>query len=347
MKRLEDPPVYTRLPFLRRARLRAILWLLKSLIVLRVTWVNFRSKSLPADQKPTLRKRYPNSPLPNSDVRVFIPKTYKAGDKPLPLFIDLHGGGFCMGNPLEDDKDNLIMCHQHGFCVVSIPYKLGPQYKFPHGHESVAGMITAVLADESLPVDRSRCAVGGFSAGGTMSITGTMALAPEVRAKVKGIAAYYPAVDQATGFDLKKQRQVLGPSGRDILHSMAAMFTSGYVPPGTKLDEPLLSPIYAARADLPAKISLLGCEYDVLCVEAQHMAEDLALQEPGEKVPLEGGRNGWTKGGIRWELIEKQIHGFHQIPINLEKTVDPKEKERATQRMFAGVAEWLKKEVFV
>lgn len=344
MKAPENPPVYEPLPFLRRMRLRALIWVFKSLIPLHLGWLSFRSKSLPANRKPTLVKRYANSPLPDREVRIFIPQTYKSGDKPLSLLIDIHGGGFCIGAPAVDDRDNLILCHEHGFCVVSIPYRLGPTHKWPTAPLDCAGMITAVLEDDSLPVDRSRVATMGYSAGGNLSITAVLALKPEVRAKIAGIAAYYPTVDQVPDFGLKKQRQTMAPNGKDMLHILGPAFNSGYIPPGTKKDEPLLSPIYAQRDQLPPKISILGCEYDILCVEASEMAEDLASQESGDKVPLLDGRTGWTKGGIRWELIKGTIHGFNQVPVSGAEAVLAKDR---TLKMHAGVTDWLKKEVFV
>ncbi|ORY10156.1 hypothetical protein BCR34DRAFT_615333 [Clohesyomyces aquaticus] len=67
----------------------------------------------------------------SKELGIFIPKSYKPGDAPLPLLIDIHGGGFCIAEPVSDDVDNVILAHTHGFCVVSILYRLGPKYKWP------------------------------------------------------------------------------------------------------------------------------------------------------------------------------------------------------------------------
>jgi acetyl esterase/lipase len=306
------------------------------------TFCLFRHRTisrLPPYQKPTLTKCYGR--VSSAESRVFIPKSYKHGDVPLPLLIDIHGGGFCIGEPMLDDGDNLILAHTYGFCVVSVPYRLGPKHKFPVAPEDCAAAIAAVLDDDSLPVDKSRVAVAGYSAGANLALTATQL--PGVKGRIKGVAAYYPVTNFTISLDEKIAGQKVAPDGKDILHWMSPMFNSGYLEPGVDRTDPLLSPIFANREDLPEKISILGCEYDMLCREAEQMAEDLAAVEIGEKASLPDGRLGWTKGNIRWELIEGAKHGFNQTPVKGEEGKVLKKKSEA---MHAGIAEWLRKEVY-
>jgi acetyl esterase/lipase len=332
-------PVITKpTTLLTRARLLAQLWLMKLVVN---TFCLFRHRSisrLPSDKKPTYTKRY--GPL-STESRIFIPKSYKPGDAPLPLLIDIHGGGFCIGEPMLDDGDNLILAHTYGFCVISIPYRLGPRFKFPFAPKDCAAAIAAVLDDDDLPVDRSRVAVAGYSAGGNLALTATQL--PGVKGRVKGVAAYYPVTNFTITMDEKMAGQTLAPDGKDMLHWMSPMFNNGYLEPGIDRTDPILSPIFANREDLPEKISILGCEYDMLCKEAEEMAEDLATAETGKKMPLPDGRVGWTKSNIRWELIEGAKHGFNQTPVKGEEGKLLKAK---SARMHAGVAEWLKNEVY-
>ena len=197
-----------------------------------------------------------------------------------------------------------------------------------------------MLADESLPVDRTRVAVAGYSAGGTLALAATL---PELRGRVTASVAYYPAADNSRTLAERAARQKLPPGGVDYLHGMVGMFDVGYVAPGTDRTDPVLSPIFADRADLPEKIYIIGCEYDMLCPEAEDMAEDLALHEEGERVPLGEGRVGWRKGNLQWELIEGVIHGFNQVPA---RGTEGEMRRRKTKAMHAGVAEWLKTEVY-
>jgi acetyl esterase/lipase len=46
------------------------------------------------DHNPTFTKVYPVQPSLRH--RIFVPKSYKTGDPPLPLYLDIHGGGFAL-----------------------------------------------------------------------------------------------------------------------------------------------------------------------------------------------------------------------------------------------------------
>ncbi|KAF2681601.1 alpha/beta-hydrolase [Lentithecium fluviatile CBS 122367] len=335
----QSKPITSRSPaLLTRMRLGAQLWLMKMVVAAFTLIQGRRISRLPLHQKPTYTKYY--GPVA-AESRIFIPKSYKPGDPPLPLLIDIHGGGFCIGSPMLDDPDNLILAHTHSFCVVSIPYRLGPRFKFPIAPKDCAAAITAVLDDDSLPVDKSRVAVAGYSAGGNLALTATQL--PGVKGRIKGVAAYYPVTDFTLTIDQKIAGQKVAPDGKDVLHWMSPMFNNGYLEHDVDRKDPLLSPIFAKREDLPEHISILGCEYDMLCKEAESMAENLATLEAGEKTPLLDGKVGWTKGSVRWELIEGEKHGFNQSPVRGEK--GRLMREKAT-RMHGGIAEWLKKEVY-
>jgi hypothetical protein len=86
-KGLAAPPKQS-LSLFTRVRFWVSLTLLQTL--LRVAF-RFIRKPLPASERPTYCKTYPV--YPSEECRVFIPASYKPGQsKPLPLFIDIHGG---------------------------------------------------------------------------------------------------------------------------------------------------------------------------------------------------------------------------------------------------------------
>jgi len=86
------------------------------------------------------------------------------------------------------------------------------------------------------------------------------------------------------------------------------MFNWGYITPGTNLKDPQLSVAFAPQEKLPPKMCFFGCELDMLCREAEVMAERLASERGGEIVK---GGNLWEKAGIRWEKILGEEHGKH------------------------------------
>lgn len=62
-------------------------------------------------------------------VRTYTPE--KTGG---PLYVMIHGGGWCIGDLESEDLLSRLLCGKLGFVVVSIDYRLGPEHKFPTAH---------------------------------------------------------------------------------------------------------------------------------------------------------------------------------------------------------------------
>jgi acetyl esterase/lipase len=306
-------------------------------------------KPPPAPERPTYTKYYPVRPdLIN---HVWIPQSYKPGFSPLlPLLIDIHGGGFCIGHPTVDDGDNAILCHKHGICIVSINYRKAPAFPFPTAVEDVAALIEAVLDDSDLPVDKSRVAVAGYSAGGNLCLA-----APQLSGlhkRIKGAVALYPVTDLSCSLKTKVERATPPPYRQDMLRSLSKAFNWAYIPRTQDLRNPNLSPSYASRQEFPEKLYILGCEFDLLCPEARDLAVKLADAETagGEdaltKRELGGGRTGWQRGNVTWEELKGVEHGFNQRFAHEMNKKRRAEWQTKTQQMHDGVAEWLFREVY-
>jgi acetyl esterase/lipase len=325
------------LPFLTRIQYAIGLWTYSTIVKVAILIFRF-VKPLPHTLLPTYTKKYTVRPTITN--RVFIPRTYKSGDKPLPLFIDIHGGGFAIGAPLVDGRDNAILAHQHGICVVSIGYRLAPKFRFPSLPEDCAVLAEAVINDPDLPIDRSKVAIGGYSAGGNLSLTASQVNG--LHNKIKGVVAYYPIVD-FTRSNAEKLKNRASNGKEDMLKTLAPWFKWAYLPPGTDTRNPLLSPILAPREKLPKNICIIGCEYDMLFKEAEDMAKLLAEKENGEMKMMKDG-NAYEKGNVRWEKIAGMEHGFNQIPAIGESGM---RRLKRGEEMHADVAEWLFRKVYV
>lgn len=297
-------------------------------------------RKLPASQSPSFTKLYTGVGA-NLPVRVFLPPDYKSGGKLPPLWIDIHGGGFTLCSPAIDDVDNSLLSRKHGFCVVSIPYRKAPGYPFPTPTHDCAALIKAVLDDEeNIPGDRDRVVLGGYSAGGNLSLSS--AQLHGLHNRIKAIVAYYPVVDYDMTLEEKLKDSKLAPGKkRDLLADLGPMFNWAYLPHGQDRRDPLLSPAYADRSKLPVNLCFIGCEYDLLCGEAKRMAEKLARTESGDKVDT---ASGWEKGNIKWIHVEKVEHGFNQMV-----TKDPeliKHNRASAEQMHQDATDWVYRHVF-
>ena len=59
-------------------------------------------------------------------LRVFSPEGLARG-----LFLHIHGGGWILGGPEMGDPQNEALARNHGLAVVSIDYRLAPEYPYP------------------------------------------------------------------------------------------------------------------------------------------------------------------------------------------------------------------------
>ncbi len=101
------------------------------------------------------------------DVRVLIytPPARSAG--PRPAILDIHGGGYVMGNPEISDSSNRIVAAEQDCLIVSVDYRLAPETQWPGAVEDCYATLRWMHEEAAtLGIDRKRIAVSGGSAGG-------------------------------------------------------------------------------------------------------------------------------------------------------------------------------------
>ncbi|KAF7534588.1 hypothetical protein G7054_g6123 [Neopestalotiopsis clavispora] len=322
----------------------------------------------PTGVAPNFIKTYDSRPyLPT---RIFFPKDYdQTSPENLPLLFSIHGGGFCIGGPEDDDRLNRRFADEHKFLVVELNYRKAPWYPFPTAVYDLEALMLAVIADESLPIDKSRVAITGYSAGGNLTLS--VAQLPSIREQVKpsALLPVYAATDMEIPTEERLKRRYYKPELRpgargsqiDFLATMSPIFKWSYINPGQDLRDPLLSPFYAAHDTLPPNIYVVAAELDQLGHENWRLACKLAgrpIPPPediiGQRVPakqegaliLDDERFAWQQdgpqGSIRWLLIPDQIHGFDHMPPrwfnNLPSWEDAQTKTEKYQKLQA---EWL------
>lgn len=89
-------------------------------------------------------------------VSIFFPASFDPlSPQELPTVLSIHGGGFCIGTAKDDDEWNRNFADSQNMLVVSLPYQKAPRAPFPLGLQDLEALYLAVLADESLPIDRT------------------------------------------------------------------------------------------------------------------------------------------------------------------------------------------------
>jgi len=217
----------------------------------------------------------------------------------LPLFVNIHGGGFILGGPEMDDPYMINVASGANVKILSIDYSLAPEVMFPGALNECYAVIKYAQANhEEFGIDPQRIAVGGHSAGGNLSAAICLKNAQKRELNIKCAILDYPPLDIYTDPYLK-------PRGSGIVAMLflspkqCRIFNECYCNKKEERKNPLISPVYAALEQLktfpPALIITAG--KDSLCAEAEIFRD--RLTEAGANVThkrFETSQHGFTLG---------------------------------------------------
>ncbi len=133
-------------------------------------------------------------------IRVYAPES--AG--PLPIFVYFHGGGFIMGDPDIVDAPLRVLANSVPALVISVDYRLAPEYKFPTAVEDCyAALKWAYKNARALGADPARIAVGGDSAGGNLAAVTSLLARDREGPPLCAQVLLYPVTDQLNDYPSK------------------------------------------------------------------------------------------------------------------------------------------------
>ncbi|KAM3065595.1 hypothetical protein ACMFMF_010817 [Clarireedia jacksonii] len=324
------PLLKVRLPFTHRMNCFLRIWILKAIAYIVFTFTRLVHRP-PPSLHPTLIRYYLSKPT--LQTRIFFPSTYKSGDK-LPIYLNIHGGGFAICDPRHDDDFCVMWAKRTGMLVVSLDYSKAPLSTFPTPVYEIAALANAVLADSSLPIDETKIVIGGFSAGGNLALCA--AQLPELKGRIKAALTFYPIVDWSHPPNEKLDMRPYKGGPKDQLEYSSYWFDWAYVPVGQNRRDPLLSPCYARRENLPPWIYIVGAQWDMLRLESQEMIHHLAgldgVEDPEEDFEV---------GTYKWTLARGCSHGFtHHFGQSEKKK---KKREEKCEPIYEEAKRWIHK----
>ncbi|MEZ5178197.1 MAG: alpha/beta hydrolase [Acidimicrobiales bacterium] len=120
-------------------------------------------------------------------------------DQPIPALLWLHGGGYVMGMPEQDQHLLLSIVRELRVGVAAPDYRLAPEHPHPAPvHDGHAALRWLHAQADGLGVDPSRIAVGGASAGGGLAAAVTLLAHDRADAPVAFQLLVYPMLDDRT-----------------------------------------------------------------------------------------------------------------------------------------------------
>jgi acetyl esterase len=129
----------------------------------------------------------PGGALP---IRIYTPR----GTVSFPLLIYFHGGGYVIGDLNISDSICRSLCYRGECIVMSVDYRLAPEYPFPHPNEDAyAATLWASRNAAEIGADPGRLALGGDSAGANLAAATTLRARDEGGPKLRAQVLMYPS----------------------------------------------------------------------------------------------------------------------------------------------------------
>lgn len=236
-------------------------------------------------------------------IRIYTPK----GEGPFPIILYYHGGGWVTGSIDSVDTTCHLLCSRTNHIVISVGYRLAPEFKFPIPVQDAYGALKwAYNHAAEINGNRARIHLCGDSAGGTLA-TVTAINAKENRGpKITSQILIYPVTDLTFESDSYDTFQ----TGYGLTKDLMMWLKNHYIT--LKIDEtnPLAAPLHADNlTDLPPAF-IITAEFDILRDEGIRYAN--RLQQAG--IPVEQ----TTKSGL--------VHAYFTQPdfflTDIENTID-------------------------
>jgi acetyl esterase len=189
----------------------------------------------------------------------------------LPALVYFHGGGFTIGSIGTHDVLCRHLSHLAQCAVLSVGYRLAPEYRFPTAFEDAWDAVQWVAAEgASKGLDNSRIAVGGDSAGGTLAAACALQ-ARDLGVPLKLQLLFYPGT---TAHADTPSHKTFG-HGFVLETSHIGYFFDLYIPGRQDREDWRFAPLMADHVEgvAPAWFGLAEC--DPLVDEGLHYADRL------------------------------------------------------------------------
>ncbi|HEY2166426.1 MAG TPA: alpha/beta hydrolase [Jatrophihabitantaceae bacterium] len=225
-------------------------------------------------------------------LRVYRPAG--AGEAVLPVVVNFHGGGWVSGDAYQSEWWCSSIAASAGVSVVSVEYRLAPEFPFPTPvHDCYAATEWVAAHAGELRVDAARLAVMGDSAGGNLAAEVCLLARDGHGPRISLQVLIYPGVDFVDDYPSEIEN-----ANAPILTKADMVRHRGLYLNGADGGDPLASPLRAAsHAGLPPAL-IQTAHYDPL--RDQGAAYAKVLEAAGVQVQLTEYR--------------KSVHGYISVP---------------------------------
>lgn len=237
------------------------------------------------------------------NVRIYTPE----GKGPFPIFVYYHGGGWVIGDLETADATLHLVANRTGYVVVSVDYRLSPEYKFPVPlHDAHDALKWVHEHADSFHGDKNKIVVSGDSAGGNLATVVSMLDRENGDDLVDAQVLIYPVTDLSYSSNSYEQFK----KGYGLDKDLMMWFGNHYIRDEKDSKNPHVAPLLAKDVSNMPPAFILTAGYDVLRDEGQAYAEK--LKEAGVHVETV-----CEKG-----LVHGYFTNYAAFPAEVRRSVD-------------------------
>jgi acetyl esterase/lipase len=152
-----------------------------------------------------------------SDIRLRVHRP-RSAEGELPCLYWIHGGGYVLGSPEQDDLRFDRWCQKFNLIGVAVQYRLAPENPYPAGVEDCyAGLKWVKEHGSELGVDTSRIGIGGPSGGGGLAAALALVVRDRGEFDIDYQLLIYPMIDDTrTSVTANWDVPVWGPGSNEF-----------------------------------------------------------------------------------------------------------------------------------
>jgi acetyl esterase len=201
------------------------------------------------------------------EARFYTPE----GDKPMPVIVYYHGGGFVIADNDVYDATPRALANATKAIVVSVEYRKAPEHKFPAAHEDAFAAYKWVVKNaKDFGGDPNRIAVAGESAGGNLAVNVSMRARDEKITMPVRELLVYPVANS----DMNSKSYLENAEAKPLNKGMMNWFVKNYLNTPAEAKDPRISLVNANLKGLPPT-TLITAQIDPLRSEGELLAEKL------------------------------------------------------------------------
>jgi len=192
------------------------------------------------------------SPAGDLRLRIFRPDTIRA------VVLDIHGGGWSLGTAESMDPQNDLMARTCKVAVVSVDYRLAPEYPFPACIEDCKAAVKWLVNNSKKEFGTEKLFISGGSAGAHLSALTAIYVRDSLHAidRVKGVNLIYGCFDLGGTPSARRTTDTTVILTKKYMDETFQLVFPGWTK--ERLQQPQFSPLFADLRNLPPALFTVG-----------------------------------------------------------------------------------------